>query len=274
MKRTIFFISDGTGITAETLGRSLLTQFEGINFEQNTLPFIDCKTKAQEAVATINHASTTDDCKAIVFSTVVQPSIQAILAQSDAIVLDFFNTFVTLLATEFKQQPTHSVGRFHSLIDSDKYKTRIDAVNYALDCDDGAGIQHYPKADIILIGISRCGKTPSSLYMALQFGLKVANYPFTEDDSDVAGFKLPTALHNVRDKLFGLTIAVPQLAAIRHERRPNSNYADPKRCAREVQQIESLFQREHIPFINTTTKSIEEIATAIIEQLHIPRGQL
>lgn len=274
MKRTIFFISDGTGITAETLGRSLLTQFEGINFEQHTLPFIDTPDKAHAVVTQINQTSATDGQHAIVFSTVVQADIQVILAKSHAVILDFFHTFVTPLANELQQQPSHSVGRFHGIIDSDKYKIRIDAVNYALDCDDGAGSQHYPKADIILLGVSRCGKTPTSLYMALQFGLKVANYPFTDDDSNMTGFCLPTSLKQVHNKLFGLTIAATQLAAIRHERRPNSSYANQRHCQREVQQIETLFQREKIPYINTTTKSIEEIATEIMANLHIPRRQL
>ncbi|MCD6055593.1 MAG: phosphoenolpyruvate synthase regulatory protein [Gammaproteobacteria bacterium] len=273
MKRSVFFVSDGTGITAETLGRSLLTQFEGVDFEQHTLPFVDSEAKAWEAVSRINQTSEEDSHPPIVFSTAVQPAVQAILAQSQALVLDFFKSFLTKLSAELRQTPNHSVGRFHGLVNLEKYKVRIDAVNYALECDDGAALKKYPHAEIILIGVSRCGKTPTSLYMALQFGLRVANYPFTEDDGKTH-FTLPGALRESRQKLFGLTIEPTQLAAIRQERMPDSSYASLAQCRHEIKSIEDLFHREKIPFINTTTKSIEEIAAAIMEQLHIPRQQL
>jgi regulator of PEP synthase PpsR (kinase-PPPase family) len=147
--------------------------------------------------------------------------------------------------------------------------SRIDAVNFALDNDDGSKIKHYDKADIILVGVSRSGKTPTCLYLALQFGIKAANYPLTEED--LQNFSLPDVLKPHKHKIFGLTIDPERLAAIRNERKANSRYASLAQCYYETEEVEHLYQQEQISFLSTTDLSVEEISTKIMQKAKIKR---
>lgn len=269
MKRTVFFISDGTGITAEAIGQSLISQFENLEFEFFTLPYIDNIEKAQLAVEQINQAYQEKKVKPLIFGTLIDPKMRAVLKESQGLLMDLFDTFITPLEKELNCQSSYKIGRSHGLIDFHTYKTRIDAVNFALANDDGIGIHNYKDADLILIGISRCGKTPTSLYLALQFGVLTANYPFTADD--LPHVELPTFLREFKQKLFGLTIEIERLHSIRNERRPQSQYASYEQCKKEIQALEQLYRRERIPYLNTTHFSIEEIATKILAQAGISR---
>ena len=272
MRRTAFFISDGTGITAETLGNSLLAQFDNIEFDQITLPYIDTAEKAFNAVKQINKTAHYDDGRPIIFDTIVNTEIRAIISEAHAFMVDIFGTFLSPLEEELKSRSSYTVGKSHGIHEERKYKQRIDAVNFALDNDDGIRTRHYDQADVILVGVSRCGKTPTCLYLALQFGIRAANYPLTEEDMDDGmHLKMPNALKKHRHKLFGLTIEPPQLAAIRHERRPDSKYAAFEQCEFEVREASALFARERIPFIDTTSLSIEEISTRILAQTGLER---
>lgn len=267
--RTAFFISDGTGITAETLGNSLLTQFEGIHFEMITLPYIDTIDKAERVVEKINEACEKDHKAAIVFDTIVNPQIRETIARSNGYKIDVFETFLKPLEEELDAHSSYTVGKSHSINESSRYKERIASVNFALDNDDGGRIQQYHKADLILVGVSRCGKTPTCLYMALQFGIRAANYPITIDDLEASG--LPDILMQHQDKLFGLTIDPFHLAAIRHERRPNSRYASLEQCEFEVREVERRLQQLNISAINTTHFSVEEISTRIMAEAGLKR---
>lgn len=267
--RTAFFISDGTGITAETLGNSLLTQFEGIHFEMVTLPYIDTIEKAERVVAKINEACVNDQQAAIVFDTIVNPEIRELIASSNGFKIDVFETFLKPLEKELNAHSSYTVGKSHAINESSRYKERIASVNFALDNDDGGRIQQYHKADVILVGVSRCGKTPTCLYMALQFGIRAANYPITIDDLEAPG--LPDILMKHRDKLFGLTIDPFHLAAIRHERRPNSRYSSLEQCEFEVREVEKRLQQLNLGMINTTHFSVEEISTRIMADAGLKR---
>jgi [pyruvate, water dikinase]-phosphate phosphotransferase / [pyruvate, water dikinase] kinase len=269
MKRTVFFISDGTGITAETLGDSLLTQFEQIQFDKITIPYIDTPEKARLAVEQINAAATQDGWQPIVFSTLVDPATRTLVQTCRGLFLDFFTTFIGALERELQMPSTHHVGRMHGLVDYKAYMTRMEAVNYTLSHDDGLRSQNYDDADLILVGVSRCGKTPTSLYLALQFGLYAAIYPFTADD--MGNLVLPDILKVHRTKLFGLSIDPVRLQLIRQERRPNSQYASLAQCQEEVRKVEQLFQRENIPFLSSTTRSIEEIASSVLSTMGLKR---
>ena len=269
MKRTAFFISDGTGITAEALGNSLLAQFADIVFERITLPYIDSIEKAHEVVTAVREAHIKDGTKPILIDTIVDENIRQLISQSEAIKIDIFSTFIKPLESELGIKSRYSVGQSHGIVESQRYKNRIESVNFALDNDDGMRTRHYDEADIILVGVSRCGKTPTCLYMALQFGVRAANYPLTEDDLESNG--LPNCLKPYQNKLYGLTIDPFQLAAIRHERRANSRYASLTQCETEVVFGEQLFKSLKIPFINTTTFSIEEISTRIMADRGLKR---
>lgn len=271
MKRTVFFISDGTGITAEGLGRSLLAQFEGIQFEHLTQPYINTTEKAHQLVQLINQTAKKDGTRPLLIDTIVDQSIRSVISLSNAMNIDVFSTFLAPLEEELGAQSSYTVGKTHALTKEkeDTYKARIDSVHFALDNDDGARTRHYDKADLILVGVSRCGKTPTCIYLALQFGVRAANYPITEDD--LLDSELPKALRPYRHKIFGLTIEPERLASIRHERRPNSTYASLKQCTREVDDVENMYRRHRINFIDSTHHSIEEISTRILSQAGIER---
>ncbi|HEX5361396.1 MAG TPA: pyruvate, water dikinase regulatory protein [Fluviicoccus sp.] len=268
MRRSVFFISDGTGITAETLGHSLLAQFGNVSFDQHTLPYVGSPEKAREAVVRINEVAAQDGIQPIIIDTIVDKEIRSIIASANACMFDVFETFVGKLETLLGEKPMNAVGKSHS-VNTQTYKTRIDAVHFALDNDDGARTRHYDMADIILIGVSRSGKTPTCIYLALQFGIRAANYPLTEEDLD--NECLPKALKEHRSKLFGLMIDADRLTMIRNERKANSRYASPQQVMRELRAIESIYIREGIPFLDVSEMSVEEIATRIIDQKHLKR---
>ena len=269
MKRSVFMISDGTGITVEFLGNSLMTQFERIEFEKQTIPYADSVEKAEAIVVRLNESYQNTGTKPIVFMTMVNPEISSLIYKANACIFDLYNTFLDPLEHELGIKSSDAVGRAHGLSDSKTYDRRIEAVNFALTYDDGVKVRGYDRADIILIGVSRCGKTPSCLYMALQFGILAANYPFTDDD--LSDFRLPESLRPYKDRLFGLTIEPQRLQQIRTERRPNSQYASAEQCRLEVSEVEAMYQHENIPFINSTRYSIEEIATKVMSIAGIKR---
>ncbi|TAK43134.1 MAG: kinase/pyrophosphorylase [Betaproteobacteria bacterium] len=268
-RRTVFFVSDGTGITAQMLGHSLLTQFEDVEFNQVTLPFVDSVDKAGECLERIEREGLRGNGQPIVFSTLVNPQARAVLQRANALFLDFFETFIGPLEAGLGTMSSHTVGRSHSARDKNTYERRMEAVNFAMVHDDGASHRDLEQADVILTGVSRSGKTPTSLYLALQFGVKAANYPLIPED--FTRMRLPEALRRHKNRVYGLTIAPERLREIRQERRPDSQYAELGNCRYEVAQAELLMRREGIRWINSTTKSIEELATTILGELSLER---
>lgn len=267
--RPVFFVSDQTGVTAETMGHSLLTQFEGLEFRAATLPFVSSVDKAHEALRRIRAAGEESGLRPIVFGTLVQDDVREVLkGVGDVLFLDFFGSFVGAMERELGSVSTHSSGRAHGIADSAAYATRIDATNYALANDDGSA-GDYARADVVLVGVSRSGKTPTCLYLAMQYGIYAANYPLTEEDLEST--RLPPSLQAHRGKLFGLRIAPSRLQQIRQERRAGSRYASAAQVAFETRAAESLFQRHGVPNLDTTECSIEEIAARILESTGIER---
>lgn len=264
-KRTIFYISDGTGITAETFGNAILKQFE-LTAQHIRLPFVNTPEKIQETIEHINQAAQTDGARPIVFSTLVNDdAVWNMKTQSEAIVLDMFGTFMHPLELELGIKSNHSVGRFSDINTGDTYKNRIEAINFSLAHDDGQTHANLAQSDIILVGVSRSGKTPTSLYLAMQYGLKVANYPLIPEDFDRQ--QLPTALQSYKHKLYGLSIAPERLSEIRSERRPNSKYSSLINCRDEVSRAEAMMRRAGVRWVFSTHKSIEEIATTILQDM-------
>jgi [pyruvate, water dikinase]-phosphate phosphotransferase / [pyruvate, water dikinase] kinase len=267
--RTVFIVSDRTGITAETLGHSLLTQFDAVKFNVVTVPFLNTPDKARALVSRIAAAAAESGRKPLVFSTLVDDELRAIVSDADAQVIDFFDAFIGPLERELGIRSTHASGKAHGMADYQTYTNRIEAMNFALANDDGVTTRHYGNADVVLVGVSRSGKTPTSLYLALQYGLYAANFPLTADDLERG--KLPSSLLQHRQKLFGLTIDADRLAQIRNERRPDSRYAANDQVRFEVRSAEALFSENGIPCINTTHMSIEEIATTIMHTTGLKR---
>ena len=267
--RTVFFVSDQTGVTAETVGHSLLTQFEGLNFRPVTLPFVSTLEKAEEARQRIDAAGLADGLRPIIFSTLVREAERDIVKRSSALFLDFFDAFVTPLESELGVPSSHAQGRAHGMFDLTSYMTRIDATNFALANDDGGRVQDYDRADVVLIGVSRSGKTPTCLYLALHYGIYAANFPLTEEDLDSG--QLPAPVRNYTAKLFGLTIEAVRLQQIRQARRPDSRYSSAQQVNFELRAAERLYARFNVPHADTTHCSVEEISSRILQLTGVTR---
>ena len=262
--RIVFIVSDGTGITAENFSQSILAQFEA-TFKYIRIPFVDSVDKAHEAVSNINQALNKYGVQPIVFTTLVNPELNHIVSKANGLILDMFQTFVAPLEAALGMKSTHAMNRLHHNADTEAYKNRIEAINYSLAHDDGQSNQNLVEADVILIGISRVGKTPTSLYLAMQYGLKAANYPLIPEDFERG--HLPKDLIPYRQKIFGLMIDAERLSEIRNERRPGSNYAKLENCRYEINEATAMMKKQSIPWVLTTSKSIEEIATTILQAM-------
>ncbi len=268
--RAAFYISDGTAITAEVFGHALLSLFP-IEFEHITVPFVETEQHAKEVITQIKRAFEKTGQRPLVFYTMVNPKIGHIISNSVGINYNFLDQFVAPLEKVIGVPSKPEKHRTHSMHEK-TYDIRIEAVNYALANDDGSNLKDYEEADIILVGVSRSGKTPTSLYLALQYGIKAANYPFTEEDMGINDIlKLPAILRKFKRKLFGLTISANRLHAIRSERRANSRYASMPQCRMELREVENLYRKEKIPFLNSTKYSVEEISAKILAQTGLKR---
>ncbi len=268
-QRTVFLVSDQTGITVEALGHSLLTQFEGFEFKAVTVPFVDSLDKARKLAANIDAKTREEGVRPIVFTSLVQDEVRAELMKCDGLVLDFFEAFLAPLERELDTESLHEFGRGHGRSGESTYDIRIEAMDYAMATDDGHGLRHYDQADLIMVGVSRSGKTPTCLYLALQYGIFVANYPLAGDDLEST--QLPRGLAPYRDKVYGLTISVERLRQIRQERRARGTYASPQQVSFELRAAEALFKRYRIPYQDTTHSSIEEIAVKILNDTGLQR---
>jgi hypothetical protein len=269
MNKKVFFVSDSTGITVQTLGESLLSQFDHLQVQTEVIPYVNSAEKAASTVEYINRYVNAGQNQALVFETLADSSIKQVLADAQAEIVDVLATFTSPLERFLQSQSSVRMGKDPKKIEHESYKSRIDAVHFALENDDGARLTQYDQADVILLGVSRSGKTPSCLYMAMQFGIYAANYPITEEDMEHN--RLPKSLQAHRNKLFGLTIDPRRLSAIRHERKANSRYASLQQCEFEVGTVEQLYRRFKIPYIDATQHSIEEIATKILDQTGMRR---
>lgn len=263
--RTVFFVSDGTGITAETFGQAVLAQFD-FSPKHVRLPFVDSVEKAQEAVKRINHVGEAEGKRPIVFTTVAAPDVQKVFeTQCHGRLMDLIGRFVEPLEEELGIKSHHRIGRFSDKTSHPFYSQRMEAINFTMIHDDGQSHDHLDESGVILVGVSRSGKTPTSLYLAMQHGVKCANYPLIPEDFERN--QLPSVLLPYKDKIFGLTISAERLSEIRNERRPNSKYASLTNCRQEVHDAEVMMRRSGIEWLNTTTKSVEEISTTILQKL-------
>lgn len=267
--RDVFYVSDGTAITAETCGHAVLSQFP-VEFNQMTLPFVESIERAKDVKNTINKRAQKTGERPLIFYSIVIPEVKAIIEESEALFYDVLNMLVAPIQKDLQLQPKPHLHRTHSIHKNmETYDDRIAAIEYTLAHDDGISLNGLEQADIILLGVSRCGKTPTSLYLAMQFGIRAVNYPFIEDD--MSNLKLPAAIEAYRYKTFGLTIQSQRLQAIRNERYANSQYATAKQCEFELGKVESMFRREAIPYLNTTDLSVEEISTRLLAMSGLKR---
>jgi regulator of PEP synthase PpsR (kinase-PPPase family) len=268
MKRTVYFVSESTGITAETLGHSLLSQFDSVDFEQVYMPYIDTVLRAQTLTQRMQEASERDGVRPIVFATMLDAEIRDTLKGGNCFYLELFEGFIDPLSVELGIAPSRKAGRSHAITKPSSYTKRIDAINFAMTNDDGVRPDNFVHADVVLLGVSRSGKTPTCLYLAMHYGLRPANYPITEEDFERGD--VSPLVWACQEKTFALTIEPQRLQRIREERRPGSPYASLKRCQEDIRRAGQMYKRLQIPVLNTTNQSIEEISTHILKAFKHP----
>ncbi len=261
--RTVFFVSESTGLTAEAMGQSLLSQFETLEFERVYMPYINTLARARALVQRVGAAKERHGVRPIVFGTMLDDEIRAVLRGGDCLYIEMFDTFMGTLEAELGVRPSRLSGRSHAITQPGSYTKRIDALNFAMSNDDGVRPENFDHADVILLGVSRTGKTPTSMYLAIHFGMRAANYPLTEEDFERS--QLPDAVMRNAQKLVGLTIAPERLHRIREERRPGSRYSSLNQCQTDVRSGLRILAQLGIPVLDTTSQSIEEIASHVIE---------
>lgn len=264
----VFYVSDRTGITAEALGRSLLTQFNKGDCRYTVLPYIDTDEKLSALIQQIL-AVKNDDRQIIVFSTLSDEAMRQRLSNEDFFVLDLFSTCLPSLQDAMKQHSSPVIGQTHGMGNQEQYLARMDAVNFTLNVDDGLRTKDYAHADIILTGVSRSGKTPTCLYMAMQFGIRAANYPFVDEDLEKG--RLPDALKAWKAKLYGLAIDPTTLQKIRQSRLPDSRYASIEQCRKEIKLVSNLYRQENITVVESSSMSVEELATTLMQKANLRR---
>lgn len=269
--RSAFFVSDSTCITAQNLGRALLTQFEFLDIRQQSLRFVNTPERARKAGGQIERSAEQDGVAPLVFSTLIDPEVRDIIRATRCVYFDLFETFVNRLEQELGVAAVPTTGHSHGMTDREQYFARMEAVNFTLNHDDGSSVTHLDQADIVLIGISRTGKTPTCLDLSLNHGVRAANFPLTEDDLDE--LRLPRVLEPHRARLFGLSTDPARLHQIRNERLPNSRYASMQQCEYEIRQSEALYRKLGIPYLTTTMMSIEEISATIVDLAGLERVQ-
>lgn len=267
--RSVFFISDQTGITTEKLGNALLAKFPEVEFRRETFPFIDTPAKMSQVMLRVYNRYLQDGEKPIVVSSVLNADLRKIIEVDYAHSLDFFRAFIPQLEEALGVLATQKINKLHGISDEEKYNHRIDAIHFSLENDDGVSSKNYHEADVIIVGVSRVGKTPTSIYLAVNYGIKAANYPFAE--LDLKTDHLPKSLVPFHQKLFGLSIEADRLHQIRSHRLPNSKYANITTCMDEITAAERIMTTCGIPFLNTSHKSIEEISVAIMQMVRLKR---
>jgi [pyruvate, water dikinase]-phosphate phosphotransferase / [pyruvate, water dikinase] kinase len=261
----IFFLSDSTGITAETMGNALLIQFPNLRFERRLIPFISTVEEARRVVAILD-AAAAGPVTPLAFSTTAVEEVRQELLRTRCPLIDFFDLHMERVESILGAKGVRAAARLHGMGDVKRYNARMAAVEYAIEHDDGQSMRALNKADVILVAPSRCGKTPTTMYLALQHGIFVANYPLVEEDFETA--ELPRPVRELRDRCFGLTTTPARLSQVRHERRPNSRYASLEQCTYELRQAEAMYRNHRLPVINSSTKSVEEMSTVILQTLN------
>jgi len=264
MKRTVFFVSESTGITAEALGHSLLSQFDGVDFERVYMPFINTELRAKALLERVGEAAERDQARPLIFSTMLDDKVREVMKSGTGyFFMELFEVFVDPLSQELGIPPSRKPGRSHAITEPNTYTKRIDAINFAMSNDDGMRPDNFGRADVVLLGVSRSGKTPTCIYLAMHYGLLAANYPITEEDFERGD--LPEQIYAVKDKIYGLMIDAHRLHLIRQERRPNSAYASLARCQDDIRRAQIMFQHLGVRVLDTTSQSIEEIASHILK---------
>jgi len=261
----VFFLSDSTGITAETMGNALLIQFPNLRFERRLIPFISTVEEARRVVAILD-AAAEGPVTPLAFSTAAVEEVRQELLRTKCPLIDLFDLHMERVEAILGDKGVRIAARLHGMGDVKRYNARMAAVEYAIEHDDGQSMRALDKANVILVAPSRCGKTPTTMYLALQHGIFVANYPLVEEDFSSA--ELPGPVRGLGDRCFGMTTTPARLSQVRQQRRPNSRYASLEQCTYELRQAEAMYRNHRLPVINSSAKSVEEMSTVILQTMN------
>ena len=266
--KDVYYVSGSTAILAEDMGKALLAQFHGIRFREEKIPFIHTPDDAKKALAHILRQS--DGTQPLLFCTIMDQATRDVFNCPQ---VQFFDIFLNTLealekALESKALREPGYSRHFTISKMDK---RVDAIHFSLEHDDGTRTAEYDEAEIILIGVSRSGKTPVSIYLATHMELKAANFPLTSDHLE--HYELPKDIVRNRKRVVGLTSSPQYLHNIREKRYAGSSYASLANCTRELQQAKQLFMRHNIKILNVEGRSIEEIAVQAIQAIGLAKKQ-
>ena len=266
----VFFLSDSTGISAETMGNALLIQFPELRFERTLIPFITSVEEARRVVAILDVAMD-GPVTPLAFTTAAVDEVRLELLTSRCPVIDFFDMHMTRVERILGVAGAREASRLHGVGDVKRYNARMAAVEYAIEHDDGQSLRALHKAQVILLAPSRCGKTPTTMYLALQHGVFVANYPLVDEDFEAAG--LPRPVQDLEDRCFGLLTTPARLSEVRQERRPHSRYASLEQCSYELRRAKAMFAAHRIPTVDSSAKSVEEMSTVILQSMSVKTNQ-
>ncbi|GAK38291.1 kinase/pyrophosphorylase [Paenibacillus urinalis] len=255
--------SDSLGETADLVVRAALRQFESLNIQLRRYPQIRSEDEIRELMEEVHRKS------GFVAYTLVQPELREAIKEESVRLgirtVDIMGPMMQAFIDTFHDSPTQRPGVLHRL--DEDYFRRVEAVEFAVKCDDGKDTSAIVKADIILLGVSRTSKTPLSIFLAHK-GYKVVNYPIVPE------IKPPEPLNEpIKGQIVGLTMDAEHLLKIRSERLkvmglPNgSKYASLARIVTELEYAYELFDRLGCPVIDVTDKAIEETAGIILGYL-------
>ncbi|WP_028582415.1 pyruvate, water dikinase regulatory protein [Desulfogranum japonicum] len=258
--KNVYYISGSTAILAEDMGRALLAQFSGFRFKEEKIPFIHTVAEAEEALNRI-----LDQCKEekpLLFCTIMDQHTRDVFNHPDVLFFDIFLETLEKVETSLGVCALREPGYSRHFTMS-KMTKRVDAIHYSLEHDDGTKPKDYDIADLILVGVSRTGKTPVSIYLATHMELKAANFPLTADH--LGKHELPKEIVKNKSRAIGLTASPRYLHEIREKRYHGSTYASLDTCTRELQQARQLYRRYDLKTLNVEGRSIEELAVQAVQ---------
>ncbi len=269
MKRTIniHLVSDSTGETLSSVSRAVLSQFEGVESNDFIWPLVRTKSQMEKVIEAISKDP------GIVMYTIVQEDLMESLKKHCyeigvpciPVLANIINEFSNYLGMNI----SHTIGRQH-ILDAE-YFSRVQAISFTMTHDDGQSSWDLYDADIVIIGVSRTSKSPTSVYLSCR-GYKTANIPFVAIDT------IPTTIYDLKKPLIvGLTINPEKLVQIRQTRlsslgqETNTDYIDIESIKNEINESRKLFARLNCPIIDVTKRSVEETAAKIIQLLQEKR---
>lgn len=267
--RDVYYLSGSTGILAKDMGKALLCQFPEIHFKEELIPFIHTEVEAQKAIEKIRAQSTGET--PLVLSTLLSKELNAVFNSPDIEFLNIFDQFLVQFENFLQKKALWASGASRYPNDRTMIR-RVEAIHYCIDHDDGNSTKDYDKAEIILIGVSRSCKTPVSVFLATQMGIKTANYPLIRDGTD--SFKLPPYLVRNKKKIVALSTSPQLLHQYREHRYADSKYAKLSTCRDELNKANMLYMDHRIPIVMSDGKSIEETATQVTQQLNLKNNAI